>query len=453
MKFINIAAIAILQTAKVASAANALYGIPNGGDAKVSCEAAGDQCCSSSRWTSIDNTGTITLSEFALSGCEVPVSQGTYVGCVENTTAPSTGCTVECSSGCVVDTTPLTVTTTAATASTVTADTETTTTTTTTAASTAAAEVPASATADGFTPIDGDFSTIVFVSISPSCPWDSTTSYPNAVFTIQPSTVAYVSSFPANLVTSSVTGNVLTLDWNSVAAAGATSGGVRIGLPADQFNKLYLGSALRAQILNGFTSVGQVDVGGASTLKATLTSNTNPDLALNVGGASTASVITSAVGSASVGGASTLTVQADSVSNISANGASTLAVSGNVAGGSVGGASTVGVSGDISGSLSNIGASTINANTISGSIDNSQASTVNAASCTNVQNSMAASCNVRGAPTVTVDVSQYGAISTSTCECSGFFKTCGNGSSLGSSTSFAIAAVTGATTLVAFLLM
>jgi hypothetical protein len=262
-----------------------------------------------------------------------------------------------------------------------------------------------------------------------------------------------VSSFPANLVTSSVTGNELTLDWNSVAAAGATSGGVRIGLPADQFNKLYLGSALRAQILNGFMSVGQVDVGGASTLKATLTSNTNPDLALSVGGASTASVITSAVGSASVGGASTLTVQADSVSNISANGASTLAVSGNVAGGSVGGASTVGVSGDISGSLSNIGASTINANTISGSIDNSQASTVNAASCTNVQSSMAASCNVRGAPTVTVDVSQYGAISTATCECSGFFKTCGNGSSLGSSTSFAIAAVTGATTLVAFLLM
>ena len=275
------------------------------------------------------------------------------------------------------------------------------------------------------------------------------------MFTIQPSTVAYVSSFPANLVTSSVTGNELTLDWNSVAAAGATSGGVRIGLPAAQFNKLYLGSALRAQILNGFTSVGQIDVGGASTLKATLTSNTNPDLALSVGGASTASVITSAVGSASVGGASTLTVQADSVSNISANGASTLAVSGNVAGGSVGGASTVVVSGDISGSLSNIGASTINANTISGSIDNSQASTVNAASCTNVQNSMASSCNVSGAPTVTVtvDVSQYGAISTSTCECSGFFMTCGNGSSLGSSTSFAIAAVTGATTLVAFLLM
>jgi len=66
---------------------------------------------------------------------------------------------------------------------------------------------------------------------------------------------------------------------------------------------------------------------------------------------------------------------------------------------------------------------------------------------------MASSCDVRGAPTVTVDVSQYGAVSTSTCECNGVFKTCGNGSSLGSSTSFAIAAVTGATTLVAFLLM
>eukprot|EP00984_Skeletonema_dohrnii_P035511 scaffold35369_cov205-Skeletonema_dohrnii-CCMP3373.AAC.1 len=306
-------------------------------------------------------------------------------------------------------------TTTAATASTVTADTDTeTTTTTTTAASTVAAEVPASATADGFTSIDGDFSTIASVTISPSCPWGSTTSYPNAVFTIQPSTVAYVSSFPANLVTSSVNGNEMTLQWNAAAAAGATSGGVRIGLPAAQFNKLYLGSALRAQILSGFKSVGQIDVIGASTLKATLTSNTNSDLALSVGGASTASVITSTVGSASAFGASTLTVQADSVSNISATGASTLAVSGNVVGGSVSGASTTRVTGDISGNLSNIGASTIDANTISGSIDNSQASTVNAASCTNVQNSMASSCNVRGAPTVTVDVSQYGAISTST---------------------------------------
>eukprot|EP00984_Skeletonema_dohrnii_P032212 scaffold25865_cov56-Skeletonema_dohrnii-CCMP3373.AAC.1 len=96
MKFINIAAITILQTAKVASAANAFYGIPAGLDAIVNCdEAAGDLCCSSSIWTSIDNTGT---SGFGVSGCEVPVSQGTYVGCVENTTAPSTGCTVECSS-------------------------------------------------------------------------------------------------------------------------------------------------------------------------------------------------------------------------------------------------------------------------------------------------------------------------------------------------------------------
>mmetsp|Transcript_23554 Transcript_23554/g.33648 ORF Transcript_23554/g.33648 Transcript_23554/m.33648 type:complete len:91 (+) Transcript_23554:14-286(+) len=71
--------------------------------------------------------------------------------------------------------------------STATADTE-----TETAADTAEVPSESDATANGFSLIDGEFSTIESVTISPLCPWDTKTYYPNAVFTIQPSTDAYM---------------------------------------------------------------------------------------------------------------------------------------------------------------------------------------------------------------------------------------------------------------------
>jgi len=168
-----------------------------------------------------------------------------------------------------------------------------------TAATTTTAGGPADATADGFTPLDGDFSTVnsVTISIPYPCPSGTTTTYPYPMFTIQPSTVAYVSSFPADLVTPVISGNELKFEWNDAVAKDATSGGVQIGLPSDQFNKLLLADGLRAQILDGFTSVQSLEVNGGSTLKATLTSNTNPDLALSAAGAAVANVISSVIGS------------------------------------------------------------------------------------------------------------------------------------------------------------
>eukprot|EP00985_Skeletonema_marinoi_P032388 scaffold39121_cov139-Skeletonema_marinoi.AAC.1 len=315
-------------------------------------------------------------------------------------------------------------------------------------------------TADEFTPIDGEFSTVDSVMISPRCPSDSMASYPYPVFTIQPSTVAYVSSFPADLVTVAVSGNELQFEWNDAVANGATSGGVQIGLPSDQFNKLHLGNSLKAQILDGFTSVQRLEVNGFSTLKATLTSNTNSALSVSAEGASTAHVVTSTtISSVRSLGASTVQVQAESVSSIQAGGASKLDIDGNVSGGgSVQGFSTLRITGDMSGTLTNEGASTINANTITGSISTSFPSGVTAASCDNVQGDF--SCKVGDPPIVDVDVSLYEEISTGTWPWSTVV-TCksGNGEefwsqpSTGSSTSSTIAAVAGATTLVAFLLV
>eukprot|EP00985_Skeletonema_marinoi_P002905 scaffold1187_cov77-Skeletonema_marinoi.AAC.2 len=179
-----------------------------------------------------------------------------------------------------------------------------------TVATTTTAGSPADATADGFTPLDGDFSTVDSVTISIPHPCH------------RPSTVAYASSFPANLVTPVISGNELKFEWNDAVAKDATSGGVQIGLPSDQFNKLHLGDSLRAQILDGFTSVQRLEVnGGGSTLKATLTSNTNPDLALSVEGAAAANVISSMIGSVESMGVCNVKVQADSITSIQVGGA------------------------------------------------------------------------------------------------------------------------------------
>ncbi len=327
-------------------------------------------------------------------------------------------------------------------------------------------EFPSDATADGFSLIDGEFSTVESVTISPLCPWDTKTFYPNAVFTIQPSTsAAYVSSFPANLVTPTVSGGELQIEWNAAVANGAKSGGVRIGLPTDQFKKLSIKSLVTAQVIGGFTSVQSLEVDSASTLKARLTSNEISDLAVSADGASTVDVrSSSSIASVEAQGASTVRVYPvnGSVSgSLTVEGTSTLYIDGNFGGsGTIDGASTVEITDEMSGVLENSGTSTINANIITGVIDNSGASTVNAWSCENVNSADISSCNRSGPPARgRVDIPPlFDAVSTSSCSCSGFSKTCSNdfwnsnsGTSLGSSISFAVAAVAGTTTMVAFL--
>lgn len=95
-------------------------------------------------------------------------------------------------------------------------------------------------------------------------------------------------------------------------------------------------------------------------------------------------------------------------------------------------------------------------NTISGSIDSSGVSKVNAASCGNTS-----FCSTAAPPSVNVNASTDGMISTGTSSCkkysfggSGFsYSDSTSGSSRYSSAKFAIAAAGSAATVVAFLLM
>lgn len=317
----------------------------------------------------------------------------------------------------------------------------------------AAGALPAEATSDGFTAIDGDFSSVQSVNIEPSCPWTTMTTYPNAMFTVQPSDTAYVSSSPANLVTATLDGDELKIEWNADVAAGATSGGVRIGLPSDQFKKLSLSHSVTAQILSGFTSVEEIEASGSSHLRA----ESAVSGSVTVSGSSSANVVTTtATSELDVSGASTVNIQTPTVTSLNIKGASTVGISGNVSGGSVSGASTVSITGDISGSVTNSGASTLAVNKVDGSVTNEGASTVTAASCDNVSSGMASSCSVSGPPSVSVNVSPFDSISTATCQCS--ITTGGGTTTLGCNAgerySYVIPAVlVGATTLLSFFIM
>lgn len=281
------------------------------------------------------------------------------------------------------------------------------------------------------------------------------------MFTIQPSDTAYVSSSPANLVTATLNGDELKIEWNADVAAGATSGGVRIGLPSDQLKKLSLARSLTAQILSGFTSVEDLEASGSSTLRA----ESAVSGSVTVSGSSTANVVTAtATSEVDVSGASTVNIQTPTVTSLKIEGASTVGISGSVDGGSVSGASTVSITGDISGSVSNSGASTLAVNKVDGSVTNEGASTVTAASCDNVSSEFASSCSVSGPPSVSVNVSPFGSISTATCQCYGepgpfygmnvsYIGMSCPALSAGERSSYVIPAVFGATAFLSFFIM
>ena len=298
-------------------------------------------------------------------------------------------------------------------------------------------------TADGFTAVDGDFSMVSSLTIDPPCPKDETVTYPVATYTIQPSTVPFVSAYPADLVNAVVRGNGLQFEYNDAVANTTDIGGIRIGLPPDQFKSLSVGGGISTQVLNGFTSVEELDVSGAAKLNAELSSS-------------------SIIASATSRGASTVTIQADTVTTFLAEGASKLFVDGSVGGGSVSGVSMLVVTGDIQGSVSNSGVSTIKANTISGSVASSGVSKVNAVSCDNASGDLLSPCTVSSPPDV--EDSLFDAISSSStmfwCEWSStsettWTPTSTNGAPLDiqSSGIFSIAAVVSTAAMVVTLLV
>lgn len=100
------------------------------------------------------------------------------------------------------------------------------------------------------------------------------------LFTIEPAETVRISSEPANLVKTLVEGNVLSFSINKDVSQNASSGGVRIGLPANQLQKIHATSAATAQIIKGFTALRLLEANSAASLQADLTENSSDNLAI-----------------------------------------------------------------------------------------------------------------------------------------------------------------------------
>lgn len=242
--------------------------------------------------------------------------------------------------------------------------------------------------ADDFQPIAGIFDDATSIVIHPSCRHGQT--IPNTIFTIFPSENAEVSSSPANLVTATVSdGGSLSFQWNELIASSASGGGVRIGLPTGQLIALSLGGVYTAQILDGFTSLKNIQVSGVSNLKATFTSSEASAINLDVTGVSTVNMVSNVkVRTPEIAGSSTARVETPECEVVNVSGTAKLFVKGNIGGGIVSGTGQVTVTGDITGTLHTGGVAT-----------------VNAASCGSVNVAFPSKCN-SDPQSVTVDVSE-----------------------------------------------
>lgn len=232
------------------------------------------------------------------------------------------------------------------------------------------------AVAEDFQEISGVPQDLTSLLIEPDCGVDRP-EVPNLMFTIEVANSVTVSTSPPNLFTVSDDGGALAFKWNHGVASTASSGGVKIGIPADQLEVVSIGFT-KVQIAGAFNKVNKMEVYGASTVHADLSSNTVP-MVLEVSGGSVVTLKSGSNLSGSFSGNSDVTVETPSLENISVSGDTFARVNGNVndvSGNgdsvSVSGGSKLTVTGDLSGGMSNSGNSeTTIAGDASGDVSNS----------------------------------------------------------------------------------
>ena len=175
------------------------------------------------------------------------------------------------------------------------------------------------------------------------------------MFTIQSSNTADsadVKTAPPNLVTASISdAGSLSFTWNAEVASTASEGGVLIELPATKIQSVFVSSQKTAQILDGFTYLNDLSVQSQSSVRATFSGATTPNLF--VSGLSTVNML--------VDNTATYTVDVDQQSDVNLQTStplksfqvanqSNLYVNGGVVTGTVTSQSELAVTGDVSSS-------------------------------------------------------------------------------------------------------
>jgi len=265
-----------------------------------------------------------------------------------------------------------------------------------------------------FTPIeldDVDYQSIDSISIDLSC--DGKSSVPNTMFTIFPSTDGNgvtVETSPANLVTVDLDEyGYFGFEWNTTISSTATSGGgVRIGVPADQLNVVWVHDGYNVQIVDGFTNITEVTVEEDSILHASMTSLISTKLRLTSYGGQLYVKTNVPVTWGNIYNGGQSWVETPSYNDISVRDDSKLSIKGDVD-----------VRNSILGAEVSDDSQLTVTGTITGNIVCDDDSIVNAPSCDNIDSSDDSTCNA-GPQNVDVDVndlSQNSQILNGTCRC------------------------------------
>jgi len=261
---------------------------------------------------------------------------------------------------------------------------------------------------------DVDYQSIDSISIDLSC--DGKSSVPNTMFTIFPSTGGNgvtVETSPANLVTVDLDEyGYFGFEWNTNISSTATSGGgVRIGVPSNQLQVVWVHDGYNVQIVDGFTNITEVTVEEDSILHASMTSLISTKLRLTSYGGQLYVKTNVPVTWGNIYNGGQSWVETPSYNDISVRDDSKLSIIGDV---------------DVRNSILGAEVSDDSQLTVTGKITGNiicdDGSIVNAPSCDNIDSSDDSTCNA-GPQNVDVDVnanndlSQNSQILNGTCRC------------------------------------
>ena len=274
------------------------------------------------------------------------------------------------------------------------------------------------ALAQDFVDIDDVPQDIAEVSLPPYCP--RTGRVPNTMFTFQVADNATsVSSFPADLVVVGEDGDRLTLDWNEGVAYSADEGGVKISLPADQLTKVSVAASSRAQILDGFTSVTELEVSSSAKLWATFTTLDSTSFKLRVTSSADAQVISNQlVTSLTVTSSANCLLEAPEVETLDVSSSADLTMKGDVQSGVITSSADVNIDGMVTGDLEVTSSADLKCGEITGSVDVNSSGDVTAPSCDAVTTSSSGSCSTGNPNSVTVTIDEQFMTRRGTSRCS-----------------------------------
>jgi len=198
------------------------------------------------------------------------------------------------------------------------------------------------------------------------------------------------------LVTVSVSGDDLSYSYNKDVLDGTSTGGVVIGMPADQLDSITARGVAQVQVTAGFTSLTSISASSDRSFAADLSSNTVPTT-VSVSANAQTTIVGGTYENGGISGNDQTNIQGN-WNNLSVSGNGGTTIEGDLTNPSFSGNGGSTVYGNIidGGSASGNGGITLNGQVTSGTFSVSGNGAISAASCDNINSSGNGGCNSSG---------------------------------------------------------